>query len=77
LKSDGAIPHPMRYFWAGRPDSAIINGEMGGAVGVALGLVGTALLLTLVVAVLWAFAAGVLWIAGRLLPLSGRGRRRD
>jgi hypothetical protein len=72
-----AIPPPMRYFWAGRPDSAIMDREMGGAVRVALGLVGTALLLTLVVTLFWAFAAVVMWIAGRLLPLGGHGRRRD
>jgi hypothetical protein len=42
-----------------------------------MAVLGTLLLLTLVVALFWAFAAGVMWIAGRLLPLGGHGRRRD
>jgi hypothetical protein len=50
---------------------------MGGAFRLALGFLATVLLLTLAVALFWAFAAGVMWIAGRLLPLSGHGRRRD
>jgi hypothetical protein len=50
---------------------------MAGLFRLALGVLATVLLLTLVVALFWGFAAGVMWIAGRLLPLGGRGRRRD
>jgi hypothetical protein len=50
---------------------------MGALFRVAFGLLGTVLLWALVVGLFVAFAAGMIAIASRLLPLTGRRRRRD